>query len=101
MSAILIVLAIGPAIAQSPNPWRIHTAPMPRVKSAGTLQLEFGIEIGSGPVLHGRGFGFDQTPTAVPWSRTVPPMIIQAEEEIFQVESPGHLQINPIPAVRR
>ena len=96
--AILVLIVAGPGAAQVPNPWRVSTAPMPRVKGAGTFEIEFGIEIGSGPVLFARGMSFDGTPTAAPIPREVPPIMIQADEEVVQVEGPGQLLINPIPA---
>lgn len=56
--AILTLIVVGPGAAQVPNPWRDSKAPapMPRMKVTG-IEIEFGIELGSGSVLNVRGPG--------------------------------------------
>lgn len=60
LAGLLAVTLTSSAVAQAHNPWRgnsLAVAPMPRAKSA-ECRIEFGIEIGGGPMLFERRLDF-------------------------------------------
>lgn len=70
LAGLLAAALASPVVAQVSNPCCGHVAPMPR--QAGTysvalpplIDVEFGIEIGSGPIVIARGINFNAQPAA-------------------------------------
>jgi hypothetical protein len=69
LPVIPLIVAIGTAAAQKSNPWRlapVAEVPMPREKSAGVTEIEFGIQLASSPVPVVCGIGSDFMRTSAP-----------------------------------
>ena len=89
LAAMIAAILTGPISAQTPNPWRIAPcpeAPMPRVKQRhGELRL--GLQFGGPQVVQVQyELRIDGEPAIAPMPRARPRIIINAEEEIFQLE---------------
>ena len=105
MIAILTLIVAGPSAAQvAPIPRQAHTEMRLKVPELGPLMLpiEFAAPIQWTGKVHDQLFSlsvglFGEMLDVAPMPREVPRIIIQSEEEIFQVEDPAQLRIKPLP----